>query len=416
MEQFLPIATISALVLAYGLVSRRIVTTPITGPIVFVGAGMLVGSGGLDFIDVDAGSGVLRTTAEATLVLLLFTDAIRIDFTRLRKQAALPARLLGIGIPLTVGLGVLAGAALLPGLSVWEVALVAAILAPTDAALGQAVVTNPRVPARIRQAINVESGLNDGLMLPVITILLVLTGAGIGLDGPQSWLLFGLAQIGWGVSIGAAVGYVGGRLLDRASEAGWVDGIFRQIATLAIGAGAFAAAELAGGNGFVAAFVAGLGFGIAARDHCQGAFDFAEDEGHMLAMLTFLFFGAAMAGPLLDTLDWRIALYVVLSLTVVRMLPVAIALVGTALNVRTIAYVGWFGPRGIASILFVLLVLEEAELPGGGLILTVVTWTVLASVIAHGATSWSLSERYASWFDEHQGKAEHQSVEMMPTR
>ena len=416
MEQFLPIATISALVLAYGLVSRRIVTTPITGPIVFVGAGMLVGSGGLDFIDVDAGSGVLRTTAEATLVLLLFTDAIRIDFTRLRKQAALPARLLGIGIPLTVGLGVLAGAALLPGLSVWEVALVAAILAPTDAALGQAVVTNPRVPARIRQAINVESGLNDGLMLPVITILLVLTGAGIGLDGPQSWFLFGLAQIGWGVSIGAAVGYVGGRLLDRASEAGWVDGIFRQIATLAIGAGAFAAAELAGGNGFVAAFVAGLGFGIAARDHCQGAFDFAEDEGHMLAMLTFLFFGAAMAGPLLDTLDWRIALYVVLSLTVVRMLPVAIALVGTALNARTVAYVGWFGPRGIASILFVLLVLEEAELPGGGLILTVVTWTVLASVIAHGATSWSLSERYASWFDEHQGKAEHQSVEMMPTR
>ena len=416
MDEFLPIAVVAALVLAYGLVSHRLATTPITGPIVFVGAGMVFGLEGFDLIEVDAGSGVLRTVAEGTLVLLLFTDAIRIDLKRLRIQAALPARLLGIGIPLTVALGTLVGAVLLTGLSVWEAALVAAILTPTDAALGQAVVTNSRVPARIRQAINVESGLNDGLMLPVVMVLLALTGAGLGLQSPQSWARFGFEQIGWGVATGVLVGYTGGWLLDRAAGLGWVDGVFRQLATLAIGVGAFAGAELVGGNGFVAAFVAGLGFGAAARDHCQGAYDFAEDEGHFLAMLTFLFFGAALAGPLLDALDWRIALYVTLSLTVVRMVPVALALIGTGLRAPTVAYIGWFGPRGIASILFVLLVLDQAALPGASRGLATVVWTVLASVVAHGATSWILSERYGMWFERHRGEAESRSVEMMPTR
>jgi len=416
MDEFLPIAVVAGLVLAYGLVSRRLAYTPITGPIIFVGAGIIVGPEALDLLEVDIDSGALRIVAEGTLVLLLFTDAIRIDISRLRAQAGLPGRLLGVGLPLTLGLGTLAGAVLLTDLSVWEAALVAAILTPTDAALGQAVVSNPRVPGRIRQAINVESGLNDGLMLPVVTVLLALTGASMGLESPHSWARFGAEQIGWGVLIGLGIGYAGGWLLDRAAELNWVDGVFRQLATLAIGVGAFAVAEMAGGNGFVAAFVAGLGFGAAAREHCQGAYDFAEDEGHLLAMLTFLFFGAAMAGPLLDALDWRIAVYVVLSLTVVRMIPVAVALAGTGLRAPTVAYIGWFGPRGIASILFVLLVLDQAALPGASSGLATVVWTVLVSVVAHGATSWSLSQRYATWFERHQGEAESQSVEMMPTR
>jgi len=415
-DEFLPLVVIATLVFAYGLVSRRLATTLITGPIVFVGAGMLFGLEGLGLIEVDAGSGVLRTVAEGTLVLLLFTDAIRIDISRLRIQAALPARLLGLGIPLTLALGTLVGAVLLTGLSVWEAALVAAILTPTDAALGQAVTSNPRVPVRIRQAINVESGLNDGLMLPIVTVFLALTGGAMGIQGPQSWAVFGIEQIGWGIAIGAFVGYYGGWLLDRAAHLGWADGVFRQLATLAIGVGAFAGAELVGGNGFVAAFVAGLGFGAAARDHCQGAYDFAEDEGHLLAMLTFLFFGAALAGPLLDTLDWRIALYVTLSLTVVRMVPVALALIGTGVRLPTLAFIGWFGPRGIASILFVLLVLDEGALLGANRGLAAVVWTVLASVLAHGATSWILSERYAMWHERHGGAAESRSVEMMPTR
>lgn len=416
MDGFVVVAVVALVVFAYGLVSRRLERTPITGPIVFVAIGVLVGPEVLDLVEVDIDSGILRSVAEATLVLILFTDAIRIDLSRLRRHAGVPVRLLGLGLPLTIALGTLAGALLLSDLAVWEAALVAAILTPTDAALGQAVVSNPRVPVRVRQAINVESGLNDGLMLPIVTVLLAVTGASMDLAGPGSWTRFGVEQIGWGVSIGAVVGYGGGRLLDFASRSGWVDGVYRQLATLAIGAGAFGAAELAGGNGFVAAFVAGLGFGAAAREQCQGAYDFAEDEGHLLAMLTFLFFGVAMAGPLLDAVDWRIALYAALSLTVVRMVPVAAALVGTALNVRTVAYIGWFGPRGIASILFVLLAVEETTLPGASHILAVVTATVLISVVAHGATSWNLSERYGEWFEANRSTSESHPVEEMPTR
>ncbi|MCP4246908.1 MAG: sodium:proton exchanger, partial [bacterium] len=207
-----------------------------------------------------------------------------------------------------------------PDLGVWEAALLAAILSPTDAALGQAVVSNPVVPIRIRQALNVESGLNDGIMLPVITLLLAVAAAGVDLETTGYWTEFAAKQIGYGVLAGAAGGYAGGRLIREFAGRNWMDGAFRQLATLAVGVGSFALAEALGGNGFVAAFVAGLAFGAAARDYCAGVYDFAEDQGQLLALLTFLFFGVALAGPVLDDLTWRIALYAVLSLTVVRMI------------------------------------------------------------------------------------------------
>jgi len=385
---------------------------------VFVTFGIIAGPAGLGLLDVGMGEGVVRVLARATLVLVLFTDAIRIDLTRLRKQLDLPGRLLGLGLPLTVVAGTFFGLWLLPGFGLWEAALTAAILTPTDAALGRAVVTSPHVPVRIRQALNVESGLNDGLMLPLITVLLALAAVGVDIETPGYWVGFAAAQLGFGVLTGALVGFGGGRLIHFFADKGWVDGVFRQLATLAVGVGTFAVAEVVGGNGFVAAFVAGLAFGEAARQQCQGAYDFAEDEGQLLALLTFLFFGAALAGPALDDLTWRIALYALASLTVVRMVPVAIGLVGFRLKGPTIAYLGWFGPRGLASILFGLFVLEKAALPAADDIILVMTWTVLASVVFHGATSYPLSGRYGSWFKKH-GRpemAEAVEVETMPTR
>ena len=385
---------------------------------VFVTFGIIAGPAGLGLLDVGMGEGVVRVLARATLVLVLFTDAIRIDLTRLRKQLDLPGRLLGLGLPLTVVAGTFFGLWLLPGFGLWEAALTAAILTPTDAALGRAVVTSPHVPVRIRQALNVESGLNDGLMLPLITVLLALAAVGVDIETPGHWVGFAAAQLGFGVLTGALVGFGGGRLIHFFADKGWVDGVFRQLATLAVGVGTFAVAEVVGGNGFVAAFVAGLAFGEAARQQCQGAYDFAEDEGQLLALLTFLFFGAALAGPALDDLTWRIALYALASLTVVRMVPVAIGLVGFRLKGPTIAYLGWFGPRGLASILFGLFVLEKAALPAADDIILVMTWTVLASVVFHGATSYPLSGRYGSWFKKH-GRpemAEAVEVETMPTR
>lgn len=398
--------------------SRRLATTPLTGPLLFVAAGVLLGNAGLGVLASGMEEGVVRVLAEATLVLLLFTDAIRIDLMRVRIQAELPARLLGIGLPLTVIVGTIAAYLVLPGFAFWEAALVAAILSPTDAALGQAVVNSPRVPVRIRQALNVESGLNDGIMLPVVTVFLALAAAEVDLETPRYWLLFAAGQVGFGVLVGAVVGWVGGRMLHWFAVRNWIEGAFRQLATLAIGVGAFAAAEIVNGNGFVAAFVAGLAFGSAAREECEGAYDFAEDEGQLLALLTFLYFGASIAGPAIGELTWRVGLFAALSLTVVRMAPVAVSLLGFGLKAPTIAYLGWFGPRGLASILFGLLVLEEASLPVGDELLLVVTWTVMLSVLLHGVSAFALSERYGAWFALHGSPemAEAVEVEEMATR
>ena len=416
--EFEVIALVAAFVLVYSLVSRRIETTSITGPMLFVGFGIIAGTAGFDLLDIGMEEGVVRVLAEATLVLVLFTDAIRIDLRRLRSQLDLPARLLGLGLPLALVAGTFVGLWILPGFGLWEAALMAAILTPTDAALGRAVVSSPLVPVRIRQALNVESGLNDGLMLPVITVLLALAAAGVDLETPGYWVGFAASQIGFGVLIGSLVGFGGGRLIHFFAEKGWIDGAFRQLATLAVGVGAFAFAEAVGGNGFVAAFVAGLAFGEAARDLCEGAYDFAEDEGQLLTLLTFLFFGAALVGPALDELTWPIAIYAAASLTVVRLIPVAIGLLGTRLKGPTVGYLGWFGPRGLASILFGLFVLEEAALPMAEDILLVMTWTVFASVVLHGATAYPLSVRYGKWFGKHghPDMVEALEVETMPTR
>jgi NhaP-type Na+/H+ or K+/H+ antiporter len=409
---------VAAVVLAYSLVSRRLESTWVTAPMVFVAIGMLLGPSGIDALELGLDEGAVRILAEATLVLVLFTDAIRIDVKRLRSQIDLPGRLLGVGLPLTVLFGTGAALLILDGVGVWDAALVAAILAPTDAALGQAVVSNPRVPVRIRQGLNVESGLNDGLMLPIITLFLGLAATGVDLETPSYWADFVAKQVGLGIGIGVLVGSAGGWLLDRFASRGWVDGAFRQLATLALGVGAFAGAEAVDGNGFVAAFAGGLAFGVVARDHCQGAYDFAEDEGQLLALLTFMFFGAAIAGPALGELDWRVMLYAVISLTVVRMVPVALALIGTRFHRPSVLYLGWFGPRGLASILFGLFVLEEADLPMADEMFLVVTATVLLSVFVHGLSSVPLSARFAGWFERHGAgrTAESEAVEEMPTR
>ena len=299
------------LVVAYAMVSRRLATTWISGPMVFVAIGLLFGSSALGLLDFGMGEGPVRVLAEATLVLLLYTDAIRIDLVNLRRERLIPMRLLLVGLPLTVIVGTLVGLPLFGDLTIWGIALLAAVLAPTDAALGQAVVTDRRVPVRIRQALNVESGLNDGMMVPVITILVALAGSESDVETPSYWVAFVARQLGFGLLIGAAVGALGGWLLVTFVGRGWVDGAYRQLATLALGVGAFAFAELAGGNGFVAAFTAGLAFGAVAREQCEGAYDFAEDEAQLLAMLTFLAFGAVIAGPALGDVTWQILLYAV---------------------------------------------------------------------------------------------------------
>jgi NhaP-type Na+/H+ or K+/H+ antiporter len=297
-----------------------------------------------------------------------------------------------------VALGAFVGYTLFESFDLAAAFVLAAILAPTDAALGKAVVASAIVPLRVRQSLNVESGLNDGLMLPVVTVAVTLLAEDAGMiDTSVVGLL--ASQIGLAVLVAIVIGWSGGHLLDRFASRGLVDGVMRQLATLAIGVGAFAVAEIVGGNGFVAAFVAGIAFGVAARDHCAGAYDFAADEGELLTLVTFLLFGVAVVGRAFDTFSWATVAYVAASLTVVRLVPVAISLIGAGLRLPTILFIGWFGPRGLASILFGVFLLEESGVPINNSIFSVVVLTVLVSVVAHGATAPVLSRRYGTWFN-----------------
>jgi NhaP-type Na+/H+ or K+/H+ antiporter len=285
---------------------------------------------------------------------------------------------------------------LFPGIDVWEVALVAICLAPTDAALGQAVVTSPRVPAAIRQALNIESGLNDGLALPFFVLALAAALETEGIDGPGLVEVFARSLV-LAAIVGAAAGWLGARALARCREHGWVGREWSQIATLAIVLLAFAAADAAGGSGFIATWVAGVMFGRAMRDRMPDAAMLAEDLGGLLGQVSFLGFGAVLLGPILDDLSWRTVAYAVLSLTVVRMLPVAVALAGVGLARPTLTFAGWFGPRGLASIVFGLFVAGEA-LRHEPAILEAVFVSVALSVVLHGATAVWGADRYGAWY------------------
>lgn len=389
------LALVAAIVFGYGLVSRRLQNWAVTGPMIMTAAGVLLGEAGLGVLDLHLDDEGIRLLAEVTLVLVLFVDAVAIRVPALRMDLRVPVRMLGIGLPLVVTLGGGVALLLLPELGLVLALLLGALLAPTDAALGQVVVTAEQVPLRLRQSLSVESGLNDGIALPVVTVLLgVAVGEVEGLS-PGGIAVELVRVLGLGVAVGAGVGCVGGWLVDRATAADWITPILRQLASLALAVGAFAAAEAVGGNGFVAAFVAGLGFGVVARDRCPEISDFAEDEGTLLSLLTFLVFGATLLGDVVDQLTPRVALYALASLLLVRAVGVGASLLGSGLDRAGVAFLAWFGPRGLASVLFTILVLEEGAVPPQGLLVTTVAWTVGLSVVLHGVSAHLVVARYA---------------------
>ena len=409
-------ALIAAGVILYGLVSKKLDGTIITAPMVFAAFGLLIGEAVFGLADLDFGHGFIHGLAEVTLILVLFSDAARIDLRQLRRDHNLPVRMLLIGMPLTIVLGTLVALALPLGLGFWEAALLAAILAPTDAALGQSVVSSPLVPTRIRQALNVESGLNDGIALPLVLLFAGLAGATHAGEGFQNWILFGAKQITLGPLAGLIIGGLGAWLMDRAVFKGWMGESFAGPAILGVALLAYAGAEIIGGNGFIAAFVAGLVYGNLVRDRCSFVFEFAEAEGQLLTLLTFLIFGAVILPEAFGQIGWSNALYAILSLTVIRLIPVAISLIGSGVRAPTVAFLGWFGPRGLASILFALFVLEEAEVPATDLILTVTIVTVALSILAHGITAAPAARRYGEMARRMGQCEENKPVSEMPTR
>jgi NhaP-type Na+/H+ or K+/H+ antiporter len=388
------LAVLAAVFLAYGLASRRLELSAISAPMVFVGAGIIAGPDVLDLVELDATHGTAFHVAEVTLALLLFADAARIDVRSLRGDADLPGRLLGIGMPLTIVLGMAVGALLLTELEFWEAAIVAAVLAPTDAALGQFVVTSRAVPRRIRHALLLESGLNDGLSVPFLALFLAIA---VDQTVPEArdWFGFAAEQIGLGALVGAAVGGIGMWLVQHAAERGLTTALFEEFAVMALAVLAFVLADEAGGNGFIAAFVGGMAAGRTGGAKARPIFEFTEEQGQLLSMAVLFIFGVA-ALPFLDDADLGIVVYAVLSLTLVRMAPVALAVATQGFDRGSVAFMGWFGPRGLASIILALVVAEEEpELPALGVILAAMTVTVLASIVLHGVSARPLVRAYA---------------------
>jgi NhaP-type Na+/H+ or K+/H+ antiporter len=386
------LAIVAALIFAWGMLSARLERFDVTAPITFVLAGVLLTHGPLVHLGFVPSHGLVKALAEITLVLVLFSDASRLGLRDLRTDIGLCLRLLGVGLPLTIGLGTLLALALFKGMNIWLALLVGAALAPTDAALGAGMMVNAAVPARIRRLINVESGLNDGIATPFVLVAIAGAGtaglaAGLGPGGAA-------AELALGVLIGAVVGGAGGFLVKMARRRGWAAGDFAGSAVLALAVSAYASALALHGNGFIAAFVGGLAFRAIGGRPGERLVPFVEETGALVSLLTWLAFGAIAVVPALESLTWQIAAYSVLSLTAIRMAPTAVALAGARLDRAAVLFIGWFGPRGLASVVFALLALEELGEHAAGQAVAVIAVTVLLSVIVHGVSAEPLAGRY----------------------
>ena len=400
------LAFVALALLGVAAISRRLSGTVVTPAMLFVLLGVLLGPKVLGEIDVSSKSSTVRALAEATLALVLFCDASRIDLGALRREAGVPLRLLGLGLPLTIALGTVAAAAIFGQLTIEEALILGVVLAPTDAALGQAVVTEPRVPERIRQGLNVESGLNDGICVPLLFAAVAAADVESEISGGHSAGALLVEEIGFGVVGGVAAGLLIAAILRYAGGKDLIVGAWRQVIPAAGAALAYGLAVGLGGSGFIAAFVGGMVFrGALGRDP-ENVNQLSEEVGNVLNGVTFILFGAILLGPALGGLSWELVLYAVLSLTLVRMVPVAIAMLRSRARAPTVGFVGWFGPRGLASIVFAVIIVEESNLPHEQLLVLAIYLTVGLSVFAHGITAAPLSQSYGRWFERHpQGEA-----------
>jgi len=390
---------IGALAIAvYGLVSGRLSRSVITGPMFFAAIGLVAVSLGTEVEPSGDVTGLARVALEMTLALVLFTDAMATNVSSWRGEGELPTRLLAVGMPLIILAGAVVAMGLFPDIGVFGAAILATILAPTDAALGKPVVSNPRVPARIRAALNVESGLNDGIALPFLLFFIAMAEAEEG----ANLLSLLVSAIGIAILVGLLIGWVFARAVVICSERDWMVPIWRKIAVVALPVVAYVAADELGGSGFMAAFVAGLVFGRIVVPAFSGVADFADDSAEVLTMVAFLIFGGALLQPRFGEFTGEMLVYAVASLTLVRMLPVAVAMIGAHLRIPSLLYMGWFGPRGLASLIFAAVVMEDASVAGTETITTVVILTVGLSILLHGITAYPGSNAYADWYEGEQ--------------
>jgi NhaP-type Na+/H+ or K+/H+ antiporter len=385
------LAILAIFVFIYSIIAGRIERGFFSGPIVFVVSGVILGPLVLGLFDQPITTSELRILADLTLALVLFIDAANADLSTLRRHIKIPSRMLLIGLPGAILLGFGFAVLLFDGLSLFEAAILATMLAATDAALGKAVITNKTVPIHVREGLNAESGLNDGLCVPVLFVFIALA-EGVEAHGSGMSLALTLVaeELGIGLLVGIGLTAIAAPLLRACWRRGWVTEVWVQVTIIALAIACFAVAQSLHGSGYIAAFTGGLLFGHLAKDSTHKLVLAAEGDAETLAMLTWLVFGAAVVGQFADLITWQVIGYSVLSLTLIRIIPIFLSLTGSGESIANKLFLGWFGPRGLASIVFAIIVINK-DLPGGKLMVMVVACTVILSLIAHGITARPLA-------------------------
>jgi NhaP-type Na+/H+ or K+/H+ antiporter len=387
------LATLTIFAFAFSVIAGRIERSSISGPIVYIFFGLIGGPIGLGFLDIDIKAVELRVIADLTLALVLFLDAANADLSILRSHSKIPRRMLLVGLPLCIALGTWVGTLIFPDMPVFEVCVLATMLAATDAALGKGVVSNKAVPSRVREGLNAESGLNDGMCVPVLFVFLALA-SGKAAEGESGELALSLVmeEIGIGAAVGLGLTYIGAKMMKMCQSLNWFTDVWQQIPLVTLALACFATAQSLHGSGYIAAFVGGLLFSYLADKQTHKFVMAGEGIAELLAMLTWVIFGAAVIGQAWAMMTWNVVLYSVLSLTVIRMLPILIALTGSGEPLETKLFLAWFGPRGLASIVF-LIIVGGYDLASESTLIQVVVCTITLCVVAHGLTANAWAKR-----------------------
>ena len=408
------VVVVAACVVLWGLLSARLERMNVTAPIAFVLLGVAVTHPPLSLIDVNLHSSTIEHLAEVTLALVLFVDASRVNIRALRADVFVPVRLLAVGLPLSIAAGTAAALAVFGGINVWVAALIAAIVAPTDAALAAPILNDERVPAAVRRVLNIESGLNDGVVTPFVGVFLAAAVADETVHAAGAGQA--VVDLLYGAAIGIGVGVVGAAALRVAARRGWSAPVFRPLAVLGLAVLAYTATIAAGGNGFVAAFLGGMAYGTLMPDGKELTIGFTDEAGELLSLLVWFIFGTVLVAGL-ENAGWRDVVFALLALTVVRMVPVTLALIGTGLSRATVWFVGWFGPRGLASVIFGLIASDTLAGADATRVQAAVTVTVVLSVIAHGVTASPFADRYGRHATQlHPLRPEHAPTTLLRTR
>ncbi len=387
-------AILGAIILLYSLVAGKVEKKPISSSMVFLFVGLLMGPLMLQLFKFQFEIEDYKVLAEFALALVLFTDASRANLKILRNNITIPYHLLLVGLPITIVLGVLMGKLIFPEMSWIELGILSTVLAPTDAALGEPVVNNKIVPSKIREGINVESGLNDGICVPILLLLFAMHTFDVNEHVTLGFTLsLFVKEIGIGLLVGVLVVYLGGSLIKYGLPRHWVESSWKPSVIIIMALTCFSLAQAIGGSGFIAAFIGGIIFNKISKDSKVEMLVGALGVGKILNAMVWIIFGSVVTARIIPLITLPIILYALASLTAIRIIPVILCLSTNKISHYSKFFIAWFGPRGLASIVFGAMVLEE-HIPHGTTIVVTTCCTILLSVFAHGISAEPMTRFY----------------------